>query len=170
MKHAKVINGIVVQAQPYQEHTPDGFVDVPDEAVPGMHWDGQNLSSPQYQPCEDDVILARERRLTSGFSFTFPDARGIHRIGTTESDMAGWREVTDIANARIATNDATPIAIATDTGMAEVTPLEWMDIIKAAAAFRQPIWAASFALQAMNPIPSDYADGQKYWGDPAPVL
>jgi hypothetical protein len=29
--------------------------------------------------------------------------------------------------------------------------------------FRQPIWAASFALETMNPIPSDYANNS-YWG------
>jgi len=40
--------------------------------------------------------------------------------------------------------------------------LEWQSIIAAATIFRQPIWAASFTLQAMNPIPQDYASDQ-YW-------
>jgi hypothetical protein len=37
-----------------------------------------------------------------------------------------------------------------------------MQVLVAAAQFRQPLWAASFVLQAMSPIPADYAN-DKYW-------
>jgi len=110
----------------------------------------------------DDVIAERSRRLALGFDYDFGDARGVHRIGTTPGDMAGWGEVTDIAQSRVARGSTTPIGIVTDTGPVEVTPLEWMDVLEAAAAFRQPIWQASFVLQQMEPIPADCAD-DGYW-------
>ena len=110
-----------------------------------------------------DVQIERERRLALGFAFDFGDERGVHTIGTTDADMAGWQEVTTLAQARLALNDTTPIAVVSDTGPALVTPLEWMSVLEAAAAFRQPIWAGSFWLQAQDPIPDDYATNDAYW-------
>lgn len=102
------------------------------------------------------------KRLAAGFDYDFEDARGVHTIATTDKDMEGWREVTDLANARIATSDTTAITIATETGVCQVTPTEWQGVLKAAAAFRQPIWAYSFALQAQDPIPQNYTDDE-HW-------
>jgi hypothetical protein len=111
----------------------------------------------------DDVIAERVRRLALGFDFAFGDDRGTHHVGTSPSDMIGWDEVSKLAGALVALGDnSTKITIVTDTGPAEVTALEWQAILVAAAQFRQPIWAASFALQAMNPIPRDYA-AHGYW-------
>ena len=112
---------------------------------------------------ESDVIAERLRRLAVGFSFDFGDARGVHHIATTPEDLQNWDEVTKLAAAYIAsgTPDA-PIAIKTDTGVASVTAMEWQRVLIAAGDFRQPIFAASFALQAMTPIPSDYASAA-YW-------
>lgn len=118
------------------------------------------------QPETPMAVLVQEecaRRLAAGFDYDFGDARGVHRIGTTERDMAGWKEVTDVANAAINLgNPSLEIAIATDTGIATVTAMEWQAILVAAAQFRQPIWAASFALQAMESVPANYAD-ESYW-------
>jgi len=112
---------------------------------------------------ENRVALERERRLQAGFDYDFGDARGVHRIGTTNADMVGWREVTDLANALIATNNgSTTINVLTDTGAVGVTATEWADVLIAAAQFRQPFWAASFAIQALDPIPADYADDARW--------
>ena len=117
-------------------------------------------------PTLDDIVAERARRMALGFDYDFGDDRGVHRIGTTDQDMAGWREVTDLANARLAEGAAdTPIQIVTDTGPATVTPVEWSRILIAAGEFRQPLWAASFILQTMDPIPADYAD-DGYWQSP----
>lgn len=103
------------------------------------------------------------RRLAAGFDYDFGDDRGVHRIGTTESDLKGWAEVTDIATAAISLgNSSAQITISTGTGVTSVTALEWQAILIAAGQFRQPLWAASFALQAMSPIPSDFA-ADSYW-------
>ena len=109
-----------------------------------------------------NVQIERARRLALGFDFDFGDARGVHRIGTSEQDMAGWDEVTKFSQAMIALGTVGSILIVTDTGPVEVTPQEWQVVLIAAGAFRQPIWAASFALQSMDPIPADYAD-DIYW-------
>ncbi len=102
------------------------------------------------------IVTERERRLALGFDYDFGDVRGIHRIATADQDMRGWDEVTKVANAMIALGDTTStIGIVTETGPAAVTAIEWQHVLVAAGTFRQPIWAASFALQAMNPLPAD---------------
>jgi len=111
----------------------------------------------------ESVIAERDRRLASGFDFDFGGARGVHRIGTTPADMVGWNEVTTAAQAALNLGlGANSINIITDTGPVTVTALEWQSVLAAAAQHRQPIWAASFALQSMSPIPANFAD-DAYW-------
>lgn len=109
------------------------------------------------------IVHERERRLSLGFDYDFGDARGVHRIGTTEQDMVGWDEVTKATQALCALGfGSAPITIVTNTGPAIITAIEWQQILVAATQFRQPLWAASFALQAMDPIPDNY-DNNIYW-------
>lgn len=119
----------------------------------------------QPSPTADDVIIERSRRLAVGFDYNFGDAQNpdIQHVGTTPSDMNGWNEVTAWANSQVALNNTTAtVDILTDNGTATVTAIEWMKVVNASTEFRQPIWAFSFALQAMNPIPYDYTN-DKYW-------
>lgn len=110
-----------------------------------------------------DLEAERTRRLAAGFDFDFGDGRGVHHIGTSAADMVGWQEVTMLASAYLATGDADGrIAIATESGAATITALEWQRILIAAAAFRQPIWKASFIVAAKRPIPADFRK-DKYW-------
>ncbi len=51
----------------------------------------------------------------SAIAKTLPDEHGVHRIGTTDQDMAGWREVTDLTNALAAGGSSTPIQIVVTT-------------------------------------------------------
>lgn len=113
---------------------------------------------------EEDVIAERERRLSLGFDYDFGDSRGVHRIGTAANDMRKWLdEVTPIAQALINAEVPTgEIGIFTDTGPVTVTAAEWQQILLAAGNWRQPIYHASFALQAMDPIPADFA-GDVWW-------
>lgn len=106
-------------------------------------------------PTIDEIVRERERRLALGYDYDFGDARGVHRIGTTVSDRAGWDEVSTYAGALLDSGDTTTtIQIVTDTGPCLVTAAEWRAVEIAAAAFRQPIWAKSFAL--MQTRPKDY--------------
>lgn len=110
------------------------------------------------------VIRERARRLAAGFDYDFGDGRGVHRIGTTDSDMIGWDEVSKYASALIASGStSTGISIVTNTGPTQVTAQEWQSILIAAGQFRQPIWQGSFVLQAMEEVPADYASNDAYW-------
>lgn len=115
--------------------------------------------------CAEDVVAERERRLALGFDFDMGAERGVHHIGTTPDDMRKWMdEVTPLAQAYInAGQPAGEITIATETGTVVITAAEWQSILIAAAGYRQPLYAASFALQAMDPIPADYATNPAYW-------
>lgn len=95
------------------------------------------------------IYAEREERLAAGFDFDFGDARGVHHVGTSEADMKGWDEVTKWSDAAIALGQAdTTMTILTGSGPAEITALEWKQVLLASTAFRQPIWHASFALLA----------------------
>lgn len=134
---------------------------------PGQVWTGAIVNADGtpvlvYDPIiisPAQVVQERARRLAAGFDFDFTDDRGVHRIGTTAADMAGWAEVTQWANAMqgLGNTEATLTAV-TNTGPVTITPADWHAIIAAAHAFRQPLWQASFTLQAMSPIPLDYQD------------
>lgn len=155
-------------------------IDPPDDAVeitveqwrelienPGARrWDGADVVAyepPPPAPKKADVIAERDRRLAMGFTHDFGDERGLHIFATTHEDMEGWNEVTVMAQALLAADDtSTHILIVTETGVTTVTASEWQSVLLAAAAFRQPIWQASFALQALDPIPPDYSD-DSYW-------
>jgi hypothetical protein len=114
-------------------------------------------------PTVDDVAAERKRRLALGFNYDFGDARGVHHIGTSDADMVGWGEVSTYAGALIDSGDVeTLIGIATNTGLIQVTAPEWRAVEVAAAEFRQPLWALSFALMAQSPIPEDYTN-DTYW-------
>lgn len=130
-------------------------------------WESEGNTIPDRQepaPVSADIEAERDERLAAGFTYDFGDVRGEHRIGTTEVDMKGWDEVTTIANAAIDSGNASfEIDILTNTGPVRVTAQEWQTILLAAASFRQPIWQASFALAAMDPIPTDYATNENYW-------
>lgn len=121
------------------------------------------LPGPLVTIAVDDVLSERARRLALGFDYDFGDARGVHRIGTTDADMKGWDEVSKGAQAAINLGGgASEIAIETDTGPVTLTALEFQQVLVAATAYRQPIWLASFALQKMVPIPADYADDSRW--------
>lgn len=112
----------------------------------------------------DMVVQERTRRLALGFDYDFGDARGKHHIGTSEQDLKNWDEVTQLASAAInlGQGDSKTISIITETGGCTVTANEWQHVLIAAGDARQPIFQASFSLQAMDPIPSDYADDSRW--------
>lgn len=165
MNYAIIENGTVVNIAEADEAfaAAQGWI-LTDTAQIGWAYDGEIFTPPAPKPITPaQVIAERSRRLALGFDYDFADTRGVHRIGTTPDDMRGWDEVTTWASAAIALgNGSSTLTVVTDTGPVTVTALEWQSILAAATAFRQPIWGASFALQAMEPIPQDYASDQ-HW-------
>lgn len=120
------------------------------------------------RPREPEELLAaieteRSRRLAEGFDYDFGDERGVHRIGTTVEDEKGWDKVTKLSQAYILSgNPDAKIQIVTNTGPVEVTAMEWQLILIQVGAFQQPIYAVSFSLQQLDPIPQD-VDKPEYW-------
>lgn len=118
----------------------------------------------------DQVWAEKDRRWAFGFQYDFGDTRGVHRIATTPKDLEDWQKVTSIAGALVTLSQvtsnsallATPIGIYTETGETTVTPIEWQQVLVAAAAFFQPTLDAAVALVATDPIPLDYTD-DKHW-------
>lgn len=154
------------------DKTDPDFADLPAWAdgsvfLGGTKATGFMLQEPTPVYAQEELVALveeeRNRRLAAGFDYDFGDGRGVHTFGTTPADMAGWREVTDFANALLSIGDTVSlISVKTDTGFTQVTPTEWQLVLIDAAAFREPIWAASFALKAMDPIPQDY-NNDTYW-------
>jgi hypothetical protein len=165
MRFAVVDNGVVVNIALAESGfaASQGWVHS-EEAQIGWLYDGLTFSESARAPgTVDGVVAERERRLALGFDYDFGDSRGVHHIGTTKDDLEGWSEVTSASLAAIAIGRGEMgISIVTNTGSVSVTALEWQEIMLASAEFRQPIWLHSFAIQAMEDIPSDYTNDE-YW-------
>jgi hypothetical protein len=161
MRYAVIENGAVknIVVADEQTATNNGWINATGAKI-GDAWDGQNFTSPPAPaPTVSNVITERQRRLAAGFDYDFADARGVHKVGTTDADMVGWDEVSKAASALVALGlPDQAISIVTDTGPCNVTAIEWQSVLVAAMQFRQPIFAASFVLQYSDPIPQDYAD------------
>lgn len=156
-----------------KELRPGARWNVSGNTVAGLEWVDETQTRPtdeeimakvedlRLRPRISDIIRERMRRLSAGFEYDFGDARGVHQIGTTAADLEGWSEVSTYAGALLDSGDiTTTIAIVTNTGPCEVTAPEWRAVEIAAAQFRQPIWAASFAL--MQTLPADYT-ANEHW-------
>lgn len=159
----------VIVADPEEFTIPGKLIvaDPNDEAQCGGSYAGGTFFPPpgvELVVTAETVIAERERRLALGFDFDFGDERGIHHIATTPDDMRKWMdEVTPWAQSFINLGQSDgEITISTDKGVVVITAMEWQSILVAAAGYRQPLYAASFALMAMDPIPLDYADNA-YW-------
>jgi hypothetical protein len=127
------------------------------DLVPLEENDPRFLAYKNPPPDAQDVGRERDRR--------FGSPRGVHHFATSEDDMKRWMmEVTPIAQTFLNLGQpGAEIGISTATGNTVVTALEWQMVLIAAGTHRQPLYQASFALQAMDPIPADYATNPAYW-------
>lgn len=150
-----------------EQHMPPLFltgVEVPLGPVDASEiWNGQEWLAAAPKP---EMLTAElNSRLAAGFDYDFADQRGVHHFGTTDADMKRWmQEVTPLAQAAMAMGEpGRQIGIKTDTGPTFVTASEWWHVLDAAAEWRQPLYAAYFALKALPEIPADYAANPAYW-------
>ncbi|MFC5760519.1 hypothetical protein [Rhizobium sp. GCM10022189] len=144
----------------------EGYLAVHDDQEPAIaKFLNDPLGLKNAAPTTEAVGKERDRRLALGFNYDFGDERGVHHFATTEADMRGWDRVTKLKDVMLQGGDTTStITIATATGITQVTAPEWNEILLYAGMhFEQPLYQASFALQAMNPIPADYATNPAYW-------
>ena len=166
VSHELIEGGIQISDQQYADAVAGIVAGKSVSIEGGFHLVGASLpGSPPSPPTAEDIGVERDRRLGLGFDYDFKDDRGVHHLNTTAEDMKGWDVVTKLKDALFQKGDATTtIAISTATGEVSVTGPEWNDILLFAAAnFEQPLWQASFVLEKMSPIPSDYATNAAYW-------
>lgn len=131
--------------------------------IDDLYVDGETVTESLAAGAAEKITEERNRRLALGFDYDFGDVRGTHTFATTETDMVGWREVSLGAQAAVNLGaGGNTFSLVTDTGPVNVTADEWQLILAAITTERQAIWSASFTLQAMDPIPSDYAN-DSYW-------
>ncbi|OHV85983.1 hypothetical protein LCM4579_00105 [Ensifer sp. LCM 4579] len=110
-------------------------------------------------PTGEDVNAERQRRIIDGAVFN-----GIHVTGRDE-DIMNLTNLALAAQVRIAGGDTTTLTTYRDGGNVDhdLTPAEVLGLWQQASARVSAIYAASWALKAMEPIPADYAN-DSYWG------
>lgn len=110
-------------------------------------------------PTNDDVNAERQRRIVGGAVFN-----GIHVTGR-DQDIVNLTNLALAAQVRIAGGDTTTLTTYRDGGNVDhdLTPSEVLDLWQQASARVSAIYAASWALKAMEPIPADFAN-DSYWG------
>ncbi len=125
-------------------------------------WNGQEWLAAAPKP---EMLTAElNRRLAAGFDYDFADQRGVHHFGTTDADMKRrMQEVTHLLKRQWpwASQAVRSASRPTRTNLRH--RFEWWHVLDAAAEWRQPLYAAYFALKALPEIPADYAANPAYW-------
>jgi hypothetical protein len=110
-------------------------------------------------PSGEDVNAERQRRILVGAVFN-----GVHVTGS-EEDARNLTNLALAAQMRIAAGDTTTLTTFRDGGNVDhqLTPPQMLGLWQQASAHVSALYAASWALKAMNPIPADFAN-DNYWG------
>jgi len=117
-------------------------------------------------PTTDQVSAERERRLSLGCTVTLASGQGPipvqtrdevdHRNLLTLESQAMKAVISGAPQTQFFFRDA-------QDHTWTLTALEMMDMTAKVAAFGAGIFAKSWALKAMDPIPSDFATNESYW-------
>ena len=149
------------------EVTVDGdLLIVPDDAT-NRHrqmlaeWEAAGNVIPPYvppAPTEVDINSERSRRILAG-----KDIGGIYVTGRDE-DQRNLTNLALAAQVRLAGGDTSTITVYRDGNNLdhELTPPQMLALWQAASTYVSDLYAASWALKAETPIPTDYADDQ-HW-------
>lgn len=117
-------------------------------------------------PTKDQVSAERERRLSLGCTVTLSSGQGPIPVQTR--DEVDHRNLLTLESQAMkaviagAPQTSFPFRDADDKTW-NLTALEMMDMTAKVAAFGAGIFAKSWALKTMDPIPSDYATNDAYW-------
>lgn len=173
----KIENGVVTNRAHFDGAVPDGWIAATggiwiESSAAQIGWSyaiGVFTAPPAPPPrpiAADDVSAERERRLSLGCSVTLASGQGPIPVQTR--DEVDHRNLLTLESQAMkavisgAPNTQFPFRDATDkTWM--LTALEMMDMTAKVAAFGAGIFAKSWALKAMSPIPADYATNDAYW-------
>jgi Domain of unknown function (DUF4376) len=118
----------------------------------------EDRTADQRMALKDGVNLERQRRIAAGGVIN-----GVHVTGSDE-DARNLMSLALAAQMRIAAGDTATITIYRDGNNVdhELTPAQMLNIWQQSAEYVSALYAASWALKAMDPIPEDYVADQ-YW-------
>ena len=124
---------------------------------------GEYVEPESATPTSDDVNTERERRIAAGAVVTVTGTNGIAIQGRAE-DILNLQGLGMGAFARISGGDTTTITAFRDANnnMHDLTPPQVFQLWQNGAAYTQAVYAASWVIKAMDPIPSDFRDNS-YW-------
>lgn len=147
---------------------PAGMITISDEhwveflENPGLRrWDGEAVvvyNPPPVPITHEDVNAERRRRILAGRIIN-----DVHVTGSDE-DARNLSNLAMAAQIRMAAGDLTTTTIYRDAGNVDrvLTPPELVALWQASAEYVSALYAASWALKALDPIPADFA-ADTYW-------
>lgn len=121
------------------------------------------ISAAMAAPLPSDVDLERDRRISMGVTVTLSTGKTIPVQTRDETDARNLLTLKVVALDALRTGSTTAITFR-DTANVNwsLTPAELDEMTSLVAANGQSIYAKSWALKAMSPIPSDYA-ADSHW-------
>lgn len=172
MIYVRVVDGVVVNRVQFGDEIPADWPDrdayvASNEAQIGWSYDGLTFSPPAPQPVTPtslDIDRERERRIALGVTVSLSTGKSFTVQTRDERD---WRNVNGLGTAGLAlqvAGDTTTLTPFRDAANVEqqLTPAELVEMGLKVMQHAKAIYTASWALKAMSPIPSDYAD-DSYW-------
>lgn len=114
-------------------------------------------AAPTFAPAPLDVIEERNRRIIAGTTINVTGHGDVQLAGDaqTRSDL---QALVTIAQMRLAASDTTTLRVRGKDGTIHtMTPAQVVELWAKGVAFIQSVIDASWAIEAMTPIPSDYA-------------
>jgi hypothetical protein len=148
---------VPAEAVPIAVHQYRDFLSHPGE----RKWQDGNVIAYEPPPAVvtgEDVNAERYRRIVVGKIID-----GVHVTGT-EEDARNLTSLALVAQLRLAANDTETLTTFRDGGNVDhqLTPSQVLSLWQQSAAYVSALYAASWALKAMEPIPADYA-ADTYW-------
>ncbi|PWV97700.1 uncharacterized protein DUF4376 [Hoeflea marina] len=110
-------------------------------------------------PSGDDVNRERERRILTGTAVTI-DGYGDVPLQGREEDRSNLSDLAFAASLRIGAGDVTTTSVFRDRDNVDhdLTPPQFIEMWSQASAYVSAIYAASWAIKAMAPIPLNFSD------------
>lgn len=170
IKGDRVVNIIVPPAEGTEYTPPAGTILVQADGRIGDIWDGTRCQ-PGDLPTADDVTAERDRRIESGFIFQgkLYQSKLTDRENIAGASQAAFMAITGGVSETKTDwmTDGVPFTwIATDNSLTVMNARTVINFGLAALAAKQAAIFAAYALKAMNPIPTDFAD-DAFWPAPA---
>lgn len=163
MAHLLIKDGIVVNILP--EAPPEGW-SLPGhevvEALGQIGWAWNGTTCAPIPPTTDQVNAERTRRIERGTTVTVDGIK--IKVQGREEDTRNLQGLAFAAQLRLSTGDTTTTITFRDGDNVNhlLTPLQVISLWSQSAAYVSAIYAKSWAIKAMSPIPADFKS-DSYW-------